>query len=163
MYSLEKLYERYPVIQEKVERPNDPALILNSQETVFLNLAYFFKNQKDYQITVNMLLEHLKDQELLFALELLVMFFQKDTTLIKEVNQSFYSSSLLKDQLVSATGFAKMVASEIEGSKVRPTTIHTYWHRRSKKIPRPDLIIEDVPYWKVEAVSKYIEKEKNNK
>jgi hypothetical protein len=160
MYSVERIYERFPIIREKKEHPNDPAVILNTTEAVFLNLAKFFENPKQFQMSLNTIHEHLKDDELIFALEVLVLFFQKDSILLKDVGQTFYNSSLLKEQLVSGTGFASMVVNEIKDSKIRPNTIHTYWQRRSKRLPRPDLIIEGVPYWKAETVNGFIEKEK---
>lgn len=161
MYSVNKIYERFPVVQEKFERPNDPGIILDTKEAVFLNLVTFFKNPNKFQMSLNTIHEYLKDDELIFALEVLVLFFQKDTVLLKDVEQTFYSSSLLKESFVSGTGFASMVASEIEGTKIRPNTIHTYWQRRSKRLPRPDLIIEGVPYWKVETVNGFIAAEKS--
>ena len=160
MYSIKRIFERFPIVEEKNERPYDPSVILNTTEAVFMNLVKFFENPNQFQISLNIIHEHLKDEELLFALEVLVLFFQKDSLLLKDVGQTFYSSELLKEQLVSATGFASMVQGEIKESKIRANTIHTYWQRRSKRLPRPDLIIEGVPYWKVETVNGFIEKEK---
>lgn len=163
MESIKKLYERFPVLKEKDKRPNDPKISLTTQEAVFYQLLRFFQEPKVNQFSVNMLYEHLLDEDLLFAMELMITFFQKDTTHVKNVSQNFYELSLLREPIVNQKAFSSMVEEAIEGMKFRPSMLYMFWQRRSDKIPRPDLIIEGTPYWKKSAVEDFILKEKKKR
>lgn len=163
MESITKIYERFPVLKDKNKRPNDPKISLTTQEAVFYQLLRFFQDPANNQFSINMIYEHLQDEDLLFAVELLVVYFQKDTTLVKNVSQNFYEMNLLKEQIINQSKFSSMVESAIKGMKFRPSMVYMYWQRRSDKIPRPDLIIEGTPYWKVSAIEDFIKKEKKKR
>lgn len=163
MKSVQLIFEKFPAVQKKVERPNDPTVTLTNQEAVFYQMVQFFQNSKSIQFSLNMLYEHLKDEELLFALQVVVTFFQKDTTLVKDVSQNFYDLHLLREPIVGQKRFSGMVEENVEGMKFRPSMLHMYWQRRSEKIPRADLIIDGTPYWKVSAVEDFIDKEKEKR
>ena len=163
MEAINKIFSRFPILKEKSNRPNDPAIALNTQEAVFYQLLRFFQEPHTNQFSVNMIYEHLLDEDLLFAIELMVTYFQKDTTLVKNVSQNFYELNLLREQIVNQSKFSSMVESSIKGMKFRPSMVYMYWQRRSDKIPRPDLIIEGTPYWKESAVEDFIAKEKKQR
>lgn len=146
-----------------MENPNDPMISLNTQEAVFVQLVQFFNQPTVHQFSLNMIYEHLKDEDLLFALQMTITYFQKDTPLVKDVPQNFYDSQLLNEELVGQKKFSEMVEDAIEGMKFRPSMIAVFWKRRSEKIPRPDLIIGGTPYWKVSTVEGFIKKEKKNR
>lgn len=160
MEPLEKIYERYPNVKLKVKNPNDPTILLSTTDSVFVQLALFFLNPNEHQISLNMFYEHLKDEDLLLALQTTILFFQKNTKSVQNVKQSFYTSNLINDQLVGQKRFSEIVEDSIEGMKFRPSMLYMYWKRQSDRIPRPDLIIEGTPYWKISEVYTFIEKEK---
>lgn len=163
MEAINKIFSRFPVLKEKSSRPNDPAIALNTQEAVYFQLLRFFQDPNTNQFSVNMIYEHLQDEDLLFAIELLITYFQRDTTLVTNVSQNFYELHLLKEQIVNQSKFSSMVESSIKGMKFRPSMVYMYYQRRSDKIPRPDLIIDGTPYWKESAVEEFIAKEKKKR
>ncbi|MEK6190619.1 MAG: hypothetical protein N2A99_06485 [Carnobacterium alterfunditum] len=163
MKSIESIYERYPAVKDKIKRPNDPNLSLSTEEAVFIQLVKFYENPTLHQFSLNMLYEHLKDEDLLFALESVITFFQKDTILVQDVSQTFYDSNLLNEQIVGQKNFSLMVEEAIKGMKFRPSMLYMYWKRRSDRVPRPDLIIDGTPYWKVSSVELFITNEKKRR
>ena len=162
MKATERIYERYPLVKEKMEQSNTASVILNTSESVFYNMALFFNRPMDYTFTLNQLHDHLQDEELLFALDLMASYFQRETYLIKEAGQSFYTESLLREPLLTGTGFARLVKEAMPDSKMRPSTIHAYFHRRSKQIPPADVLIEGTPYWREKTVKLYIERKRKD-
>lgn len=160
MDSIKSIFERYPAVKIKIEKPNDPTVSLTTQEAVFIQLVHFFQKPTIHQVSLNMLYEHLENDDLLFALQTIVTYFQKDTTLTQSVSQNFYDSNLLNEPLAGQKKFSTMVEESIRGLKFPPSKLHMYWKRKSDRIPRPDLIIDGTPYWKVIAVERFIEQEK---
>lgn len=163
MESIKSVFERYPAVKFKIEKPNDPKVSLSTQEAVFIQLVRFFENPAIHQVSLNMLYEHLENDDLLFALQTVITYFQKDTNLVQEVSQNFYDSNLLNDQLVGQKKFSTMVEESIKGMKFPPSMLHMYWKRQSERIPRPELIIDGTPYWKVSSVESFIKKEKRTR
>ncbi|MEH6945436.1 hypothetical protein [Bacillus sp. JJ722] len=160
MRSVDRIFEVYPKIKHKIENPLEPSLVLTNEEYVFYQLVLFFKKPKKIQFSLNMIYEYLKDEDLIFALEMLIEYFQKDTELVRNVSQSFYSEQLKKEQLVGQKKFSVMVESAIPGVKFPPAMVHTYWKRNNGKIPGADLIIDQTPYWTEKTVAKFIEEKK---
>ncbi len=160
MEPIEQIYNRYPNVKLKIEDPNDPTIYLNSVESVFTQLVRFFLNPEIHQFSMNMIYEHLKDEDLLLSLETTILFFQKNTNSVQNVNQSFYNTHLLNEQIVGQKRFSEIVEGAIEGIKFRPSMLYMYWKRQSERVPRPDLIIDGTPYWKISEVYGFIEKEK---
>lgn len=160
MEAISKIYSRYPIIKKKIENLNDPSISFTTQEAVFFQLVRFFENPQLHQFSLNMIYEHLKDDDLLFSIEMIILYFQKDTSLVQDVSQSFYNESLLSQQIVGQKGFSDMVEKVIKGGKYPPSWINVYWKRGSDRIPRPSLIISGTPYWTVEDVESFIKKEK---
>lgn len=163
MEAKNKILKRYPIIKKKLERPNDPKLNLSTQEAVFMQLVNFFEQPTVHQVSLNLLYEHLENEDLLFALESVITFFQKDTSLVQDVPQTFYDSNLLNEPMVGQKKFALMVEEAIKGIKFRPSMLHMYWTRRSDRIPRPDMIMDGTPYWKISSVQKFIADEKKRR
>lgn len=162
LMSIKKIYERFPHIQNKIET-NDHQIVLTNQDMVFYQMVQFFKAPKQIPFNLNMIYDHLRDQELLFAIEVIILFFQQDTTLVWAVDQTYYDQHLLRDQFVGQYKFSKMVEESIEGMKFKPSMIHTYWRRKTDRIPNADLIIDGTPYWKRSTVACFIEKEKERR
>lgn len=163
MESVTRIYARYPAVKKKIQKPNDPKVSLSTKEAVFIQLVKFFENPSDYQFSLNMLHENLENDDLLFALEMVVVFFQKDTVLVQDVEQTFYDSNLLREPIVGQKKFSTMVEESIKGMKFRPSMLYMYWKRQSDRIPRPDMIIDGTPYWKESSVKSFIEKEKKDR
>ncbi|CAI6330877.1 hypothetical protein [Bacillus subtilis] len=160
MNSIKKIYERYPKIEEKHKNPNDPQLILTNQEAVFYQLAEFFKKPDEVQFSLNMIYNYLKNDELLFAIQVMIEFFQKDTSLTQDIEQSFYDTQLSRENILGQKSFAELVQKSMPGVKFKPSMVHVYWKRKTGRIPNADLIIDGTPYWKETTVKSFIEKEK---
>lgn len=160
MKSIERIFERYPNVKKKAINPNDTKVILTTQEAVFYQLVHFFNQPETVQFSINMIYEYLKDEDLLFAIESLVLFFQKDTQLVKNVSQFYYDSNLVKEEFVGQIGFSKMVEESIEGIKFKPSMIHVYHKRPTNRIPNADLIIDNTPYWTKKTVEAFIPQER---
>lgn len=160
MTSVNRIFEVYPNVKQKVDNPLEPSLVLINEEYVFYQLVLFLKNPKKNQFSLNMIYEYLRDEDLIFALEMLIEYFQKDTGLIRNVSQTYYSEQLKKEQLVGQKKFSEMVESALPGVKFAPAMVHTYWKRNNGKIPSADLIINQTPYWTEKTVSKFIEEKK---
>lgn len=158
-----KIYERFPNVKLKSKNMKDPNISLTTQESVFFQLTLFFKNPELHQFSINMIYEHLRNDDLLFSIQMMIEFFQKETNLTKDVEQSFYSDNLLKSQIVGQQRFSQMVEKAIPGMKFRASMINVYWNRGSDRIPRPDLIMDGTPYWLVETINTFIKKEKSKR
>ncbi len=161
MKSVEKIFDRYPNVKEKTKNPNNPQTILTTQEAVFYQLVQFFNQPDAFQFSLNMIYEHLRDEDLLFAIECVISFFQKDTKYVKEVSQTYYDTNLIREKIVGQKGFSRMVEESIDGIKFKPSMVHVYWHRETGRIPNADLIIDGTPYWMEKTVESFIEKEKD--
>ena len=160
MEAIKRIFDKYPNVKRKIEEPNDPTVFLTTQEAVFVQLIHFFMNPTVQQFSINMVYEHLEGEDLLFCMEAMITFFQKDTIKVQDVSQTFFDTRLLKKQIVGQKKFSEMVEEAIEGIKFRPSMVYMYWKRRSDRIPRPDLIIDGTPYWFTSSVESFIEKEK---
>lgn len=160
MESVNKIYTRYPELKKKKQKATDPKVPLTTKEAVFIQLINFFERPSENQFSLNTLYEHLEDEELLFALEVIISFFQNDTKLVHQVHQTFYDENFLKESFVGQQGFSTMVESAIKDIKFKPAMVHVYWKRKSDKVPKPDLMIEGRPYWKESTVKKFIQKKK---
>lgn len=160
MKAIQKIFERYPNVQKKFENPSDPNIMLTTQESVFYQLCLFLSKPEGYQFSLNMIHEYLRNDDLLFAFEVILEYFQKDTSFVREVSQTYYDKNLLNEQLVGQKGFAEMVEEKIPGIKFKPSMVHTYWKRGSGRVPEADLIIEGTPYWKVNTIESFIERER---
>lgn len=163
MEVITKIYSRFPNVKKKANNMKDPNISLTTQESVFFQLTLFFKNPELHQFSINMLYEHLQDEDLIFSMQMMIEFFQKETTLIRDVSQSFYDSQLLNSQIVGQKRFSEMVEKAIPGIKFRASMINVYWSRGSDRIPRPDLIIDGTPYWLIETIQIFIKEEKAKK
>lgn len=163
MEAVNLILKRYPILKKKLERPNDPAITLFPEEAVFLQLVNFFKQPNVHQFSLNLVYEHLENQDLLFAIETIIVYFQKDTTLVQDVPQTFYNRELLNEKIVGQKKFAQKVEEAIPGMKFKPSMLHMYWRRGSDRVPRPDMIIDGTPYWKISSVKKFIVAEKKRR
>lgn len=159
----QSIFERYSNVSEAYKNKYNPSLQLTMKEHIFLQLVYYFEAPDKNQFSLNHLYTYLKDDDLLFALDCIIQFFQTETTLVSSASQSFYDKSLSREPLVGQKGFSELVEGSLEGVKFRPSMINQYWKRNSKKIPRPDLIIEERPYWKKSTVYEFIRQKETTK
>lgn len=157
------ILKRYPKIKRKLALPNDPNITLSRQEAVFMQLVNFFEKPTVHEVSLNLIYDHLENQDLLFAIETIIVYFQKDTTLVQEVPQTFYNRELLNEKIVGQKKFAQKVEEAIPEMKFKPSMLHMYWKRGSDRVPRPDMIIDGTPYWKISSVKKFIAAEKKRR
>ncbi|MEB9464655.1 hypothetical protein P4I88_31190, partial [Bacillus cereus] len=79
--SLEEIYKKYPKVKERM---NGTLCPLTNVEDTFYQLSLFINDPCLYSFNMNTLYTHLKDNDLLFALQTIIKFFQQDTNLISE-------------------------------------------------------------------------------
>jgi len=158
MESINLICNRYPNIKSKMENPDNPNILLTTGEAVFYQMCLFFENPKLHQVSLNTLYDHLKDNDLLFALEMIIYFFKKDTDRVINVDQTFYDNNILSEPLAGQSKFSEMVEAAIPDMKFKASMINVYW-RRGTRIPNADLIIGGTPYWKESTINEFIEKE----
>lgn len=156
MESVKRIHTRFPEIKKKVVKQNDPTVEVTTKEAVFIQLIKFFEKPHDYQFSLNFVYENLEGEDLLFALECIIVFFQKDTDLTRNVQQNFYEHTLSNETLVGQKGFATIVEESIKGAKFSPSMVHIYLKRGYKDFPEPDLYIEGRPYWKKSSVMSFV-------
>ncbi|MEK5081068.1 hypothetical protein MKX73_19265 [Solibacillus sp. FSL W7-1436] len=155
MEGLQKIFERFPNVEKKIK--NLEEVVFSNKEFVFYQLALFINDPKEYQFSLNTLYQYLTDEDLLFALNIIVEYFQKETDLMRSIEKSIYNDNLLKNEtLITQTMFAKII-EEKTGKPFKQGNINVYF-KRGKKIPGADLIINKTPYWKESTVMEFLKK-----
>ncbi|MFS0783339.1 hypothetical protein [Bacillus sp. 1P06AnD] len=157
MQTVEMIYKKYPNVKLKADNPSDPSVLLTVEESVFFQMVMFFNNPDSFQFSINILYSNLKNEELFFALKCLIEYFQKDTSLLNEIEQSIYDNELLSEKLLNQKLFSEYVESALN-IKFSSSMVRVYWLRG--KVPTADLIIDGTPYWKEKTVLKFIEQER---
>lgn len=143
---LEGMIKEYPMDQEALEG-------LDNLQSTFLTLARFFERPDQEGFDLQTLYEHLDNEWLEFALELITEYFRKDTYLIQSP-----SYSLIKEdhQYLSLSQFAEYLKEE--GLRYDRQKLNLYFQRG--KVPQPDLVVGGVKYWAKETAQLYGEQEK---
>lgn len=156
--SINLVYELYPNVRRKLE--NDNTITLNEKEEVFYKLALFFQSP-EYSFDLAILYERLDGEDLMNALNSITTFFKEDTYLLNDFKTEtytvvkegeLYNQKMFSDYLV-CQGFSTMI----------PKVLNVYYKRG--KLPTPDLMIGNKPYWtksKIEKFAEYLKKEKTN-
>jgi hypothetical protein len=135
------IYDKYPNVQKKIEGKQIP---LTNIESVFHQMCLFINDPEKYSFNTNLLYQYLKNEDLIIALQTLITFFQRDTYLIEENNNSFVNAEEIKNTTLYNQ---KMLSDYLKnnGLNFSPNKVSVYYKRM--KLPKPDLVINDTPYW----------------
>lgn len=123
---------------------------LTDVEAVFLKLIWFFENPDDQNFNLEILYKSLSDEWLEFAVEMIDLFFKKDTYLIRNPTTSFVSDN---KEYLNQKEFADFLVSN--GIPFTRQKVNIYLKRG--KMPHPDLTISGVKFWFVSTCLKYLE------
>lgn len=128
---------------------------LNPVEATFLTLAWFFEDPGRQEFNIGLLYNHLDDDWLELALELMALFFREDTFLIKKPALSFVRKG--SNGFFSQKQFADYLKEN--GLNYDKRKLNVYYHRG--KIPKPDLELGGTVYWRRASVETFCEQEKS--
>ncbi|KKI91473.1 hypothetical protein WQ54_14465 [Bacillus sp. SA1-12] len=158
--STKRINEHFPEFEGKLKANKNNVLIeesmkgLNEVEVTFLKLACFFENPEHEKFDIGLLYQHLDNDWLELALELIAQFFKEDTYLIQMPALSF----VRKDSkgFFNQKQFADFLAeNELNYDRRK---LNVYFSRG--KLPNPDLELGGTPYWSQTSVEKFCEEEK---
>src|SRR3954451_19114055 len=86
----QRIIEKFPMLEDKmvarenIELAADSLKSLDPVQRIFLKLACFFENPDHESFNLNTLYQHLEDDWLEWALELITLYFREDTYLIQK-------------------------------------------------------------------------------
>ena len=148
--SLQYIFDRYPNVEQKAEGQNIP---LTNVEDVYYQLSLFIADPETYSFNINLLYKFLENEDLSFALKIITDFFQKDTYLIKESGNIIIGTDDLNNtKMYNQTMFANYLS--VNGLNFSPNKLSM--HYRRQKLPKPDLVINNTPYWFEHTVELYM-------
>jgi hypothetical protein len=126
---------------------------LNEVERTFFMLARFFENPEEEGFDLIMLYTYLQDDWLEIALQLIASFFKEETHLIK--NPSF---SIVREdhEYLNQNQFAAYLNDQ--GLNYDRIKLNVYYKRG--KLPEPDQMFAEKPYWLRSTVERFCEQEK---
>lgn len=120
----------------------------NDIDETFIELIWFFQNPEKNDFDLKRLYKTLSGDWLLFALEVIHLFFKDDLYLI---NGSL-DSVIFSDDYVDQAGASRHLISEGFESYTQ-NKIATYIYRGV--FPKPDLIVANKKFWKKTTISNY--------
>lgn len=152
----QKIINQFPQLKPLLDKSNKEVLktssTLSELEKTFLQLARFFEKPNEEALSLQLLYQHLEDEWLEFALQLIVEFFRNETYLIKNPNFSIIRDS---QDYYTQSDFARYL--EDKGIHFPQNKIAVY--RKRGKFPKEDLLIAGTPYWSkytVESFAKHL-------
>lgn len=93
----QKIINQFPQLKPLLDESNKEVLktssTLSELEKTFLQLARFFEKPNEEAFSLQLLYQHLEDEWLEFALQLIAEFFKNETHLIKNPNFSIIRDS----------------------------------------------------------------------
>jgi hypothetical protein len=151
--------EVFPDLEERLlGEENYSEEVLNKMDPVkrtFLQLGCFFEHPGEGHFDLALLYQHLDDEWLELALELITRYFQEATYLIQKP-----SYSLIKDgsDYLNQTEFARYLTDQ--GVSYDRQKLNLYYERG--KVPKADLLLGGgKKYWHLSSVQAFCEQEKN--
>jgi hypothetical protein len=158
-HSTKKILEVFPDIEQYLlgkENVNDK--VLNSMDSVkrtFLQLGWFFEHPGEGHFDLALLYQHLDNEWLELALELITRYFREETYLIQKP-----SYSLIKEgsDYLNQTEFARYLTDH--GVSYDRQKLNLYYERG--KVPKADLLLgSGKKYWHLSSVQAFCDEEKN--
>lgn len=154
----EMILDEFPILEEEITA-NESVLLSNQAleklsevEQVFLRLAWFFERPEEENFNLDSLYNHLDNDWLEFALEVIYTFFHKDTYLIQNPTNSIITG---KDIYMNQTRFANFLNEN--GLKYDKAKMSTYIKRGI--IPPADITVSGTKYWERLTCENFLEYE----
>jgi hypothetical protein len=138
---------------ENIELATDALKSLDQVQRTFLKLACFFENPDHEHFDLITLYQHLEDDWLEWALELITLYFREDTFLVKKPSFSIVKEN--DSNYLNQSQFANFLTEN--GLKYDRAKVKNYYDRGL--IPTADLIVSGTKYWMKSTVQQYYQKE----
>jgi hypothetical protein len=157
-YATKKIIEVFPDLEPLLGKEKEREEILSTLQPLnrtFLQLGMFFENPKEEHFNLALLYQHLDNDWLELALELITLYFREETYLIQKP-----SYSLIKDgsDYFNLTEFARYLTDH--GVPYDRQKVNLYYERG--KVPKADLFLgSGTKYWHLSTVQAFCEQEKN--
>lgn len=152
----ERIFKYFPKAKEKLllALKNETVNVsdLSQMEYTFYSLALFFEKPESYSFDLGMFYASLENEWLEFALELVAIYFQKETSLIQKPSFSIIKE---QDEFLNSSQFAELLCDH--GLKYDRAKIKNYYDRG--KLPDADIIIAGVKYWRKETAEAFCKEE----
>lgn len=145
--------EKLPILKDRIKADENMLVRqhaldgLDEVERTFLKLIWFFEEPESNDFDLKNLYMQLKDEWLVFALDVIDFYFKEDTYLIQESTDSV----LISDDYLDQNGASRYLESK--GLNFPQGKIATYILRG--KFPREDLIISGKKFWRKSTIDKY--------
>ena len=155
----QRIIEKFPMFADKllahedIELAADALKSLDPVQRTFLKLACFFENPDHEHFDLHTLYQHLEDDWLEWALELITLYFREDTFLIKKPSFSIVKEN--DSNYLNQSQFANFLTEN--GLKYDRAKVKNYYDRGL--IPAADLIVSGTKYWMKSTVQQYCQKE----
>ena len=151
----QRIIEKFPMfadkllVHENIELAADALKSLDPVQRTFLKLGCFFENPDHEHFDLNTLYQHLEDDWLEWALELITRYFREDTFLIKKPSFSIVKEN--DSNYLNQSQFANFLTEN--GLKYDRAKVKNYYDRGL--IPAADLIVSGSKYWLKSTVQQY--------
>lgn len=146
--------EKLPILKDHIKADENMLVrqhaldgLDNEVERTFLKLIWFFEKPGSNDFDLKNLYMQLKDEWLVFALDVIDFYFKEDTYLIQESTDLV----LISDDYLDQNGASRYLESK--GLNFPQGKIATYILRG--KFPREDLIISGKKFWRKSTIDKY--------
>lgn len=145
--------EKYLTDNESVILSDETLANLTDVEQTFLKLVWFFENPDKENFNLESIYKTLQDEWLEFSLEVIDLFFKRDTFLIKNQTTSFVTE---KSIYFNQSQFADFLKEN--GLYFTRPKLNLYIKR--DKMPKPDLVVGGTKYWFKSTCENYLQDEK---
>ena len=158
--STKRIIETFPYFEDKLTNYKNNLLVeeavkgLNEVEATFLTLVCFFEEPEHENFNIGLLYQHLDNDWLELALELITQFFKEDTYFIEQPTLSIIREG--KGHFFNQKQFADFLSES--GLNYDKRKLNVYYSRG--KMPKVDIKLAGTPYWNKSTVEKFCEQEK---
>lgn len=147
--------EKFPYLEKHVHahenvlaRQQVLSEVESALDETFIEMIWFFENPDKNNFDLQKIYKTLSDEWLLFALDVIHVFFKDDIYLIKKSLESI----IVSDDYVDQAGASRqLIKSGLE--TYTQNKIATYIYR--DMFPKPDLVISGKKFWRKETILRY--------
>src|SRR5699024_1891361 len=158
--STKLIVEKFPYLKKHVNahenvlaRQQVLSEVESALDETFIELIWFFEDPDKNNFDLQKVYKTLSDEWLLFALDVIHVFFKDDIYLIKESLESI----IVSDDYVDQAGASRqLIESGLE--TYTQNKIETYIYRGT--FPKEDLLISGKKFWRKSSIEDYAEKNK---
>ncbi|MBP2080127.1 hypothetical protein [Oceanobacillus polygoni] len=156
-----KITEQFPILEQALHANQSTLLTeetlskLSDVEQVFLRLAWFFENPGSENFNLESLYKFLDNEWLEFALEVIHIFFYKDTYLIRNPQHSLVTDG---NYYMNQSRFAEFLQEN--GLKYDKAKLSVYITRGI--VPKADITISGTKYWEQSTCEKFLKEQQQS-